>query len=86
MISSATQVLIDHVEELTRLDQAIGDGDHGLNMKRGAQAIQAKLPELAHQALNDALDAMDADGTREAILKKYGVWDESLTKAAMMQQ
>ena len=58
MISSATQVLIDHVEELTRLDQAIGDGDHGLNMKRGAQAIQAKLPELAHQALNDALKVM----------------------------
>ena len=27
---------------------------------------------------------MDADGTREAILKKYGVWDESLTKEAMM--
>ncbi len=36
------------------------------------------------QAVNDALDAMDADGTREAILKKYGVWDASLTKEAMM--
>jgi phosphoenolpyruvate---glycerone phosphotransferase subunit DhaL len=58
MISSATQVLIDHVEELTKLDQAIGDGDHGLNMKRGAQAIQAKLPELARQDFNDALKTM----------------------------
>jgi ABC-type amino acid transport substrate-binding protein len=36
------------------------------------------------QALNDALDAMDADGTREAIFKKYGVWDESLSKESMM--
>ena len=44
-----TQTLIDHVEELTALDAAIGDGDHGLNMKRGALAIQAKLPELAGQ-------------------------------------
>jgi ABC-type amino acid transport substrate-binding protein len=35
-------------------------------------------------AVNQALDDMDADGTREAILKKYGVWDESLTKEAMM--
>jgi ABC-type amino acid transport substrate-binding protein len=36
------------------------------------------------KALNDALDAMDADGTREAIFKKYGVWDESLSKESMM--
>jgi dihydroxyacetone kinase-like protein len=42
---AATQTLIDHVEELTELDSAIGDGDHGLNMKRGALAIQARLAE-----------------------------------------
>ena len=47
LIHAATQTLIDHVDELTALDQAIGDGDHGLNMRRGALAIQAKLPELA---------------------------------------
>lgn len=35
-------------------------------------------------AVNQALDDMDADGTREAILKKYGVWDASLTKEAIM--
>ena len=58
LIRHATQTLIDHVEELTTLDQAIGDGDHGLNMRRGALAIQAKLPELAAQSLNDALRTM----------------------------
>ncbi len=58
LIRAATQTLIDHVEELTTLDQAIGDGDHGLNMKRGAQAIVAKLPELEAAGLNDALKAM----------------------------
>ena len=58
MIQNATQTLVDHVEELTALDQAIGDGDHGLNMKRGAQAIQAKLPELAGMDLNEALKTM----------------------------
>ncbi len=36
------------------------------------------------KALNDALDQMDADGVREAIFKKYGVWDESLSKESMM--
>ena len=58
MIRSATQTLIDHVEELTDLDSAIGDGDHGLNMKRGAVAIQAKLGELDHGHLGNALKAM----------------------------
>jgi len=57
-IRAATQTLIDHVEELTTLDQAIGDGDHGLNMKRGAEAIQARLPDLAGKPLNDMLKAM----------------------------
>jgi len=58
LIRRATQTLIDHVEELTALDSAIGDGDHGFNMRRGALAIQAKLPELAGQSLNDSLRTM----------------------------
>jgi dihydroxyacetone kinase-like protein len=58
LIRNTTQTLIDHVEELTALDSAIGDGDHGLNMRRGALAIQARLPELAGQSLNDALRTM----------------------------
>lgn len=58
LVRAATQTLIDHVDELTALDQAIGDGDHGLNMRRGAQAIQARLPELEGKSLNDALRIM----------------------------
>ena len=58
LIRAATQTLIEHVEELTTLDQAIGDGDHGLNMKRGALAIQAKLPEWQGKSFNDTLKAM----------------------------
>lgn len=58
LIQAATQTLIDHVDELTALDQAIGDGDHGLNMRRGAQAIQAKLPEMAGKSLNETLKTM----------------------------
>ena len=57
-IEAATKTLVDHVEELTALDAAIGDGDHGLNMKRGAQAIQAKLGELQVMSLNEALKTM----------------------------
>ena len=58
LIRAATQTLIDHVEELTALDQAIGDGDHGLNMRRGALAIQARLAEWQGKTLNETLKAM----------------------------
>ena len=57
-LQACTQVLVDHVEELTELDAAIGDGDHGLNMRRGALAIQAKMAELETKSLNDALKTM----------------------------
>ena len=58
MIQNATQTLVDHLDELTALDQAIGDGDHGLNMKRGAQAIQAKLVEMEGKGLHESLKTM----------------------------
>lgn len=34
----------DRAAELTRLDQAIGDGDHGVNLQRGFRAVTEKLP------------------------------------------
>lgn len=43
--------------ELTALDSAIGDADHGLNMKRGFEAILADREKLAGQSLPDALKA-----------------------------
>jgi dihydroxyacetone kinase-like protein len=58
LIQNATQTLVDHLEELTALDQAIGDGDHGLNMRRGAQAIQAKLAEMEGKGLHESLKTM----------------------------
>lgn len=58
IIDACTQTLIDHVEELTALDSATGDGDHGLNMKRGALAIRGKRNELDGKSLNDALKLM----------------------------
>ncbi len=58
LIRNATQTLIDHVDELTALDSAIGDGDHGLNMRRGAQAIQGVLGEIGGQPLNESLRTM----------------------------
>ena len=50
--------VIEHADELTSLDQAIGDGDHGLNMKRGFEAVLATLPGLADKPLPDMLKAI----------------------------
>jgi dihydroxyacetone kinase-like protein len=50
--------VIEHAEELTSLDQAIGDGDHGLNMKRGFEAVLATLPALADKSMPEMLKAI----------------------------
>jgi len=50
--------MIEHADELTTLDQAIGDGDHGLNRKRGFEAVLATLPALADKSLPEMLKAI----------------------------
>jgi phosphoenolpyruvate---glycerone phosphotransferase subunit DhaL len=50
--------MVTHAEELTTLDQAIGDGDHGLNMKRGFEAVLAELDKTAALAIQEALKAV----------------------------
>ena len=42
--------LRDRREELTQLDSAIGDADHGINMDRGFTAVRGKLAELPADA------------------------------------
>jgi phosphoenolpyruvate---glycerone phosphotransferase subunit DhaL len=58
LIEAVAGTVIAHAEELTRLDQAIGDGDHGLNMKRGFEAVLADVDGLAGKPLPDALKAI----------------------------
>ena len=38
-------LIAEHRAELTELDSAIGDADHGINMDRGMQAVRAKLDD-----------------------------------------
>ena len=44
-------------DELTKLDQAIGDGDHGLNMARGFAAIEEDRDKIVSKPLGAALQA-----------------------------
>lgn len=55
LIEAAQAAITSHAEELTALDQAIGDGDHGLNMQRGFNAMQEAATEIATQPFGKAL-------------------------------
>jgi dihydroxyacetone kinase-like protein len=58
LVRALAATVIEHADELTSLDQAIGDGDHGLNMKRGFEAVLATLPGLADKSLPEMLKAI----------------------------
>lgn len=45
-IRAASAAVAEHRDELTELDSAIGDGDHGVNLDRGLRAAVAKLDSL----------------------------------------
>lgn len=58
LIQAIAEAVIAHAEELTELDQAIGDGDHGINMQRGFAAVLADLDAIAARPLPQALHAV----------------------------
>jgi phosphoenolpyruvate---glycerone phosphotransferase subunit DhaL len=58
LVRALAESMIGHADELTSLDQAIGDGDHGLNMKRGFEAVLATLPGVADKSLPEMLKAI----------------------------
>lgn len=47
-----------HKEELSDLDQAIGDGDHGINMARGVKEMKKLLEEKEFQVPGEVLKAV----------------------------
>lgn len=48
-------VLSENKEYLTKLDSAIGDADHGINMKRGFDRVIEKLPTVADKDIGNVL-------------------------------
>ncbi|MCX5056380.1 dihydroxyacetone kinase subunit DhaL [Streptomyces sp. NBC_00452] len=44
-IHEAARSVTENADHLTRLDSAVGDADHGINMRRGLQAAVAMLDE-----------------------------------------
>ena len=58
LITTSAEQIIASAPELTALDQAIGDGDHGVNMKRGFEAVLVNIDSITSQAPGDAIRAM----------------------------
>lgn len=63
----AASRIAEHADELTELDAAIGDADHGANMRRGMAAVVKAI-----DAANGA-DGAPALATADALLKKTGM-------------
>lgn len=56
LIEASRTAIVSHAEELTALDRAIGDGDHGVNMRRGVEAVAAAADEIAALPFGKALE------------------------------
>lgn len=48
IISTLSAEIADHADEITELDQAIGDGDHVFNLQRGLVALETISEDISH--------------------------------------
>jgi dihydroxyacetone kinase-like protein len=55
LIETVAHRVIASVGELTDLDRAIGDGDHGTNMRRGFEAVLAEVEALSAKNFGESL-------------------------------
>jgi phosphoenolpyruvate---glycerone phosphotransferase subunit DhaL len=55
LIETIANRIIANANELTDLDRAIGDGDHGTNMRRGFEAVLAAADELSAKGFGESL-------------------------------
>ncbi len=58
LLDTLSARIIAAAEELTDLDSAIGDADHGLNMKRGFEAVLAEKQAILAKPPGEALKSL----------------------------
>src|ERR1700745_4358964 len=56
MIQAIADAVLENAGELTELDRAIGDADHGVNLERGFKAVLSKLDSISALPINGALN------------------------------
>ncbi|MEM7736579.1 MAG: dihydroxyacetone kinase subunit DhaL [Deinococcota bacterium] len=57
-LSACAEAMTEHKQELTDLDAATGDADHGNNMARGFDKVQSSLEGHAGKSAGDVLKAV----------------------------
>jgi dihydroxyacetone kinase-like protein len=55
LIVAVANRVVAGADELTDLDRAIGDGDHGTNMRRGFEAVLAAADELSGKSFGESV-------------------------------
>jgi dihydroxyacetone kinase-like protein len=60
LFETVAQRVIASADELTDLDRAIGDGDHGANMRRGFEAVLAAVDDLSARNFGESLKGVGA--------------------------
>jgi dihydroxyacetone kinase-like protein len=55
LLEAMAETITQHAEELTAIDAAQGDGDHGLNMSRGFAAVMAKRDAILAKPVPEAV-------------------------------
>ena len=55
LVQAIVDTISRHAEELTAIDAAQGDGDHGLNMNRGFAAVMDKADAIVAKPLPEAV-------------------------------
>ena len=55
LIEAIAKIVIAHADELTELDRAIGDADHGVNLTRGFRAVLERMDIIGAMPLGKAL-------------------------------
>lgn len=66
--------IAEHEQQLTELDTALGDGDHGINMAHGMSEVAAKLPGLAERDIGAIFNSVGMTllskvGTRRPVVR-----------------
>ena len=54
LLAQIDSLITEHAEEITELDQAIGDGDHVFNLQHGLQALQKEATPISQLDWSDA--------------------------------
>ena len=84
ILDEIAKIVIAHEEELTDLDRAIGDGDHGLNLKRGFDAVIAKVDYFRENEDNMDLSKL-LNETAMTLLSTVGGASGPLYATALMK-